>query len=118
MKSILSRLLVLLKKIAHFIPTKIPVGIIEFHIWAQDIIDTYGFPDNDSVRWSIAVKILHMGETEAYKSKRYFFLAMHKAMSNQVVSQVIQDLKLKQQAQVQSAPQEPAPVAQTQTPQN
>lgn len=96
MTTFLSRVKTLFIKLTHFIPTKIPVGISEFESWASSIITTYGFPDNDSVRWALAVKILHAGETEAIKPKRYFFLALHKAMANQVVSQVIQDLKTKQ----------------------
>jgi hypothetical protein len=101
-------------KLTHFLPTKIPTGIAEFESWSSSIIKTYGFPDNDSVRWALAVKILHDGETKALRAKRYFYLAMHKSMANQVVSQVIQDIKTKQQdalAAAQAAEKEAAAIA-------
>lgn len=90
-------------RLFHFIPTALPIGITEFDKWAKDIIDTYGFPDNDSIKFSMAVMILHLSATTAYKPKRYFALATLKGMSNQVVSQVIQDLKAKQQAEADKA---------------
>lgn len=88
-----------ISRLYHYVPTPLPVGITEFEAWASSIITTYNFPDNDSVRWALAVKVLHLGETSAYKAKRYFYLTMHKSMANQVVSQVIQDLKIKDQQQ-------------------
>jgi len=110
MKKIIDTFKNFIQKILNLIPTKIPVGVTEFEKWASSIIKTYGFPDNDSVRWALAVKVLHMGETEAYKAKHYFFLALHKAMANQIVSHVIQELKTKQTVAAS------APVTQEATP--
>lgn len=112
--NILTKIKLFFVKLTHFIPTRIPVGIAEFESWSSSIIKTYGFPDNDSIRWALAVKILHDGETKALRAKRYFYLAMHKSMANQVVSQVIQDIKTKQQealAAAQAAEQEAAAIA-------
>jgi hypothetical protein len=114
-KNLPSTLSKLVRQALHLIPTAIPVGVKEFDVWASDIISTYSFPDNDSVRWALAVKVLHMGETEAYKAKRYFYLAMHKAMANQVVSQVIQDLKTKQANELAAAQAAATPAVTTTT---
>lgn len=79
-------------------PTRLPVGMTEFNIWAQSVIKTYGLPNNDSVVFSLAVMVLHLDSTTDRKPKLYFAKSVRKAMSNQIVSQVIQDLKAKQQA--------------------
>lgn len=91
---------------AAFFPSPLPRGMTEFKTWSSSIISTYNLPDNDSVRFSLAVMVLHLDSTNAFKPKRFFGLSALKGMSNQVVSQVIQDLKAKQQAEaiaVQSA---------------
>jgi len=98
MSTLFTRFKRFFKRVEGFIPTRLPVGLSEYERWTASIIDTYGFPANDSIRFSLSVMILHMGSTEAYKPKRYFALSLHKAMANQVVSQVINELKAKQEA--------------------
>jgi hypothetical protein len=78
-------------------PSRLPQGVTEFETWSDSIIELYGAPNNDSVKFSIAVMVLHLPSTTAYKSKEFFGRSLYKAMSNQVVSQVIQDLKTKQE---------------------
>lgn len=90
----------------------LPQGISEFESWSADIITKAGLPDNDSVRFSVAVMVLHLPSECASKPKSYFIKCLQKAAANQVVSQVIQDLKAKQEA-AQKAAQQPAEVTAT-----
>lgn len=85
-----------LKKLLALIPTRLPQGLSEFESWSNEIISLYGSPNNDSVKFSLAVMILHLDSTTSHKPKAYFGRALRKAASNQVVSQVINDLKDKQ----------------------
>lgn len=87
-----------LRKSLALVPSKLPVGKLEFDAWADDIMDLYNTPKNDSVKFAIATMILHCDPTSAYKPKHYFGLSINKSMSNQVASVVIQELKAKQQA--------------------
>lgn len=97
-------------------PSPLPLGITEFNAWSDDIIDTFDLLDNDSVRWSLAVMLLHVDNKEILKvslgracmPKAYFAAMVTKAMSNQVVSQVIQDFKEKQAEEAKKAAEESA----------
>jgi hypothetical protein len=86
----------LLRKLFFYLPSALPRGMSEFEGWAKDIIDTYQLPDNDSVRFALATMILHSGQTEAFKPKRYFALTALKGMSSQVAHGAMQELKEKQ----------------------
>lgn len=98
----MSNIILKVKRLYHhaaaLVPTKLPRGLKEFDDWANSVIDLYGAPNNDSVKFTLAVMILHLGETTSHKPKLYFGRALGKTMSNQVVSQIIQDLKSKQEA--------------------
>lgn len=81
-----------------YLPTALPVGLTEFHVWADSVIDLAGqFADSDSMKWALASQVLHLDHKLAYKSKNYFVNCLRKAAANQVVSQAIQDIKDKQQ---------------------
>lgn len=103
-------------KLLSYIPSALPVGLEDFDSWAKSIIDQSKVPDNDSVRFSLAVMVLHLETTISHKAKAYFVRALHKAAANQVVSQVIQDLKAKQ-AQPAAAPATPVVAAPANDPQ-
>lgn len=103
MKLIINKIKLFFTKVSNFLPELLPIGLSDYDAWADSIITTYEFPDNDSIRFSLAVMILHLSSTAAYKSKRYFALCLHKGMSNQVVSQVMQDLKAKQEQQLKKS---------------
>lgn len=100
-------------KLLAFIPHPLPQGLTEYQTWSDSIISLYGLPNNDSVKFSIAVMILHLGENHAYVSKALIGKKLMKAAANQIVSQVIQDLKHKQIAEqealkaAQEAPKTP-----------
>lgn len=90
----------------------LPRGMKEFDTWSNSIITTYGLPNNDSFRFSLATMILHTDAKDADKPKEYYGRCASKAMANQVAAQVIQDLKAKQLAQQQAeATAASAPVA-------
>ena len=83
--------------VSSLFPTALPRGVTEFNSWSQSIIDTFGLPDNDSVKFMLATMILHLDSTSAYKPKLYFGLSSLKSMSNQIAASVVQDMKTKQQ---------------------
>lgn len=73
-----------IQKLLDFVPTRLPNGVTEFETWCQSLIDTYGFPDNDSVRFMFAAMIMHLGQTDAYKPKRFFALSGYAAASKEI----------------------------------
>lgn len=81
-----------------FFPSKLPQGLTAFTAWSDDIIDLYGFPDNDSMRFAVAATVVHIREGRAYIPKRYFGLILMKGAATQIAGQVMQDLKAKQKA--------------------
>lgn len=77
-------------------PDPLPMGMADFDVWADSILDTYGFPNNDSTKFSLAVMVLHLDAKVAWRTKHYFATCLHKGASNQVCAQIMQDLKNKQ----------------------
>lgn len=92
------------------LPTRLPAGIAEFDAWANDVIQLAGAPNNDSVKFSLAVMILHAGQDEDALPKNLFAKRLRKAMANQVVSQIINDLKAKQDAEQEALKKQAAEV--------
>lgn len=86
----------ILNKALSYIPTKLPTGMTEFDSWSDSIIKTYDFPENDSIKFTLATMILHADQSMAYAPKRYFALRVIKGMANQVASQAFQDIKTRQ----------------------
>ncbi|CAM6005203.1 unnamed protein product [Sphagnum balticum] len=74
------------------------IGMAAFETWAKSIIDTYGFPDNDSIRFALATMIMHSGPTDAYRPKRYFALCVKAGMAKQIASAQFTAIKERQQA--------------------
>lgn len=93
------------KKIRNLFPSALPVGVTEFEAWASDIVTTYNFPDNDSLRFTLASMILALGPTRAYRSKFYFYLSVRSSMAKQIASHMMYDLKEKQKAAAAAAAQ-------------
>jgi hypothetical protein len=89
----------LLRLIRSYFNRKFPVGMTEFHEWADRIIALSGnFADNDSMKFALASSLLHMDSKIAAKPDQYFVALMRKAAANQVASQFFQDIKAKQAA--------------------
>lgn len=80
------------------IPTPLPRGITEFYAWADDLIALAGVPNNDSVKFALAVSITHLGPTESNKSKKHFIDVLQKGAATQIAFAIMDELKSKQQA--------------------
>jgi hypothetical protein len=101
-------------------PSSLPQGVTEFNAWSQSIIDTYAPPmDERSVRFSLCALLMRLGQTEAYKPKRYFALAIHKGAASQIAAYVMEDIKNEQKAEYdkQVAAEAAAKLEATTTPQ-
>lgn len=108
----------MLKRLLAHLPSKLPQGLTDFETWATDIIETYGMPNNDSVKFALAVQILHLPATAAYKPKAYFGHTLIKGAASQVAGQVMQDLKAKQAAEIEAAKQTQGTEATAPTPES
>lgn len=91
-----------LRKLLAFLPCKLPQGIQEFESWSNDILDLYDMPNNDSTKFALAVAVMHLDATSAYKPKHYFGKILLKGAATQVVHAVMQDLKEKQAAKAKA----------------
>lgn len=79
----------------------LPAGIPEFEAWAERILSKCGkFADEDSLKFALSTMVLHANNDKASFPDSYFVDRLRKAASNQVVSQVIQDIKQKQAEQL------------------
>ena len=99
MKKLLQRLLAQL-------PCKLPMGVTEFHTWADSILDTYELPNNDSTKFALASAIMHLDATSAFKPKAYFGKMLIKGAASQVAHFLFQELKNKQLEAAAKAQQE------------
>jgi hypothetical protein len=87
----------LLNKLLSYRRTKLPVGLTEFHAWADSIIDLSGkFADTDSMKWAIASQVQHLDHKVDSIPKDYFVRTLRKAAANQIAAQVFTDIKEKQ----------------------
>ncbi len=88
------------EKIARYKLTeeKLPIGIAEFHAWADDILDTYDMPNNDSTKFALATAIMHAKNGQGYFSRDFFGQVLIKGAANQIAHAVMTELKEKQQA--------------------
>lgn len=92
------------KYLRGFFPSPTPVGKADFHIWADDIINTYRPPaDTTSIKFALSAMIMRLNPTEAYKAKRFFALCLHKASAAQVACDVMEDIKQEQAAKQKAA---------------
>ncbi len=88
----------LIKRLLSLIPSALPVGLQEFYIFSDDIIELSGpYADEDSMRFAIATMILHLGPQKSRISKNHFVRSLRKTAANQVAGQIFQDIKVKQQ---------------------
>lgn len=81
-------------------PSPLPRGVTEFHVWADEIIDLAGVPNNDSTKFGLAVSITHLGPTEATKPKQHFVDILHKGAATQIAFAIMDELKTKQKAAI------------------
>jgi len=88
----------LLKRLLSYLPSKLPVGLTEFHAWADSIIELAGkYADEDSLKFTLATMIIHLDSKRGSVPKSLFVDSLRKAAANQVAGQIFQDIKTKQQ---------------------
>jgi hypothetical protein len=93
----------ILKRIKALLPSKLPQGVTEFNLWADEIIEIYDMPNNDSIRFALATALMHLGPTDAYKPKEYFGRILIKGAAGQVAYGMMQELKKKQAEEQEAA---------------
>jgi hypothetical protein len=98
-KKIINKVKILAKRARGLFPSALPQGMSEFEAWSEDILQTYGFPSNDSFKFALATMIMHGGPTQAYKSKHYFMLMLRAAAAKQIAGAVFVAAKEKQKAE-------------------
>ncbi len=91
-----------LKKLLNRIPTTLPQGVTEFETWADDLIDTYDMPNNDSVRFALATSILHLKSTDAKVPKDYFGRLLIKGAASEIAGNRMQVYKQRQQDKIKA----------------
>lgn len=99
MKTLIQSLKRLVSKALGVFPTAVPTGTEEFHAWADSIIDTYPLPtaDVDSIKYALATMVMHLGPTQAYKSKLYFALALRAGAAKQIAGGVFSEIRERHQ---------------------
>lgn len=78
--------------------TRLPIGMTEFHQWADSIINKSGLPNNDSVKLSLAKMVTQLGHDVASAPKSLFVALLHKAAANQIAFAVNTEIRAKQAA--------------------
>lgn len=87
-----------IKRLLANFPTKLPQGVSEFETWSDDILDIYQMPNNDSLKFALAVSILHLKSTDAYMPKSFFGKTLIKGAASQVAGSIMQECKARQEA--------------------
>lgn len=103
MTTFLNKFKLFFTKIYFLFPTPLPIGMAEFDTWAKSILTTYGWPDNDSFRFTLAAMVVNQGQTTKYKSKHFFSLAIHSAAAKQIAGEYFRQLKERQMAEAKAA---------------
>lgn len=86
----------LLAYILSYLPTPLPVGMVEFKEWSDGILSLSKVPDNDSTRFAVAVMIMHLNPDVDHVSKRNMIRRLNKSAANEVANAVCLQLKEKQ----------------------
>lgn len=88
----------LLKQMRALLPSPLPVGNTEFQEWADSFSELYTLPtsNQDSIRFTLASIIMHLGHQDGYKSKFFFYLTIKAGAAKQVAGSVFYDIKQKQ----------------------
>lgn len=101
----------ILRRIVCLFPSKLPQGMAEFEKWANDILDVYGLPNNDSTHFALATAVMHLNATDAYKPKEYFGRVLLKGAATQVA---YAQMNLAKERQAAKAAEEAAKAVSTQ----
>jgi hypothetical protein len=75
-------------------PRPLPLGRAEFDIWAERIISGALLDaDKESMRFSLANMLLHLGPTESHKPDAFFIHSLRKFAVNQVADAVAREIR-------------------------
>lgn len=75
----------------------LPIGRSQFMDWSDRIIQgALVEADKESLRFSLAAMLMHLGPTEAFREDGYFILSLRKAAVNQTAHAVMTELKEEQ----------------------
>lgn len=109
----MNKVLRIIKQIRGMFPSPLPTGVTAFNAWADDLQATYTLPteDKDSIRFTLASIIMHLGQQAGMKSKYFFYITLKAAASKQVAGQVFSDIKENQRALAVKAAEEAAKAA-------
>lgn len=84
--------------ILSYIPQPLPIGRQAHEAWASEIIALAGMPDNDSMRFAVAVMVLHAERSQYTLSKQSFVKQLKRSAANEVAGALMSELKAKQKA--------------------
>lgn len=72
----------------------LPIGKTQFIEWSDRIIKSALIEaETESLRFSLAAMLMHLGPTEAFKEDAFFILQLRKAAVNQTAHSMMTDLK-------------------------
>lgn len=72
----------------------LPIGRTQFNEWSERIISgSMVDATEDSLKFSLAAMLMHLGPTEAFREDGYFILSLRKAAVNQTAHAMMQELK-------------------------
>lgn len=77
---------------------RLPLGMTEFNVWADDILDTYEMPNNDSTKFALATAIMHAKNGQGSFPKAFFGEVLVKGAANQVAHAIMIECKERQEA--------------------
>jgi hypothetical protein len=99
MKLALEKVKRLGRQLKGLFPSRVPTGMHEFDVWANDIVSTYAMPTEsyNSLKFTLATIIMHLGPSDAYKSKFWFALMINAAAAKQIAGAKFQEVKQEQQ---------------------
>ncbi len=88
-----------------FFPESLPVGMSEFHSWAESISNNYELPtkDLDSVKFTLASIVMHLGPSIDSKSKYYFVKQIRASAAKQIAGAAFYEIKQQQKSLQEAA---------------
>lgn len=98
LKSLLQQLKLLPKRLLSRIPTRLPVGLIQFENWTKEIIELSGqFADETSMKFVLASELMHSDAKKGSVPKHYFVSRCRKLAANQTAGYILQEIKAAQE---------------------
>lgn len=83
----------------------LPIGKKQFEEWSERIISgAMVDATSESLKFSLAAMLMHIGPTEAFREDAFFILQLRKAAVNQTAHAMMQELKENQKQAEATAP--------------